>query len=77
MTQSENFIIFSDIKRLIFKTKWVILAGAVFFGVFGFYKRSQLPVRHGVKAVFKEVAPSQTNFGGGKIKIVILPVKKL
>ena len=65
MTQSESFIIFSDIKRLAFKTRWVILAGAVFFGLFGFFKRSQVPVRHEIKAVFKEVGPSQTPFGGG------------
>ena len=65
MTQSENFIIFSDIKRLVFKTKWVILAGALFCGLFGFFKRSQVPVRHEVKAVFKEVGPSQMPFGGG------------
>ncbi len=65
MTQSENFIIFSDIKRLIFKTKWVILTGAVFFGLFGLFKRSQIPVRHEVKAIFKEVGPSQMHFGGG------------
>ncbi len=65
MNQSEDFIIFSDIKRLVFKTKWVILAGAVFFGLFGFLKRSQVSARHEIKAVFKEVGPSQMPFGGG------------
>ena len=66
MTKEENFIIFSDIKRLFFKTKWVVLAGTCLFGGIGFFIRSQVPVRHEVTAVFKEVGQTQTPLGNNR-----------
>ena len=65
MSKEENFILFSDIKHLFFKVKWLILAGAIAFGGVGLYKRSQVPVRHCVSGVFKEVGQQQVHFGAG------------
>ncbi|MCB1110682.1 MAG: hypothetical protein KDK64_06830, partial [Chlamydiia bacterium] len=71
MTKEENFIIFSDIKRLFFKTKWVILTGACFFGGIGFFIRSQVPVRHEVTAIFKEVGQTQTSLGNSRFDTLL------
>ncbi|MCB1107247.1 MAG: hypothetical protein KDK76_04040 [Chlamydiia bacterium] len=67
MNRDDNFIIFSDIKRLFFKTKWIILTVALVCGGFGLYKRSQLPVCYKARALFKEAGGEQAQFGGGKL----------
>ncbi|NRA90240.1 MAG: hypothetical protein HRU43_03835 [Simkaniaceae bacterium] len=65
MNQDQNFIIFSDVKRLFFKSKWIIVLGAIAFGAFGFYVRTQKPIVYEVKAVFKEAGKSNMNLSGG------------
>lgn len=54
MIQNENFIIFSDVKRVFFRYKWLIAVGALLFGAIGFYVRSQLPLTYEIVATFKQ-----------------------
>lgn len=65
MSKQENFIIFSDIKALFFRMKWIILLGACIFGGIGVYKRSQRPIFHKVSGVFRETGAPQMHFGTG------------
>lgn len=71
MKKEENFIVFSDILQLIYKTKWIILAGALVFGTIGFYKRSQIPVKHKVMATFKEGRGSSNPSMGGMFESIL------
>ena len=56
MSKEENFILFSDVKQLFICSIWVVILGAVLFGGVGFWARSQVPVKHEIKATFKDGA---------------------
>ena len=67
MREEENFIIFSDIKALFWEVKWIVLIGAVIFGLIGIYQRSQKRVCYKVTAIFKEVRPMQMHFSSSNL----------
>lgn len=54
MTKDENFILFSDVRRLFIRYFKIIALGALLFGGIGFLVRAQLPVKYEVKATFKD-----------------------
>lgn len=67
----ENFIIFSDVKRVFIRYRLVILAGAFLFGGVGFYMRSQIPVTYEVSSTFKEAQPSTNAPGDGLFETMV------
>ncbi len=54
MTNDENFILFSDVKRLFIRHLRVVALGALLFGGIGFWARTQVPVQYEVNATFKD-----------------------
>ena len=67
----ENFIIFSDVKRVFIRYCGVILSGAFLFGAVGFYARSQLPVTYEISSTFKEAQPSTNAPGDGLFETMV------
>jgi uncharacterized protein involved in exopolysaccharide biosynthesis len=71
MNDNENFIIFSDVKRVFIRFKWVICAGALLFGTVGFYFRTRLPVTYEVVSTFKEAQSASSTPGEGLFETMI------
>ena len=71
MNKNENFIIFSDVKRVFIRFKWAICGGALLFGLIGFCVRSQLPVTYEVISTFKEAHSGSSVSGEGLFETMI------
>ena len=71
MSENENFIIFSDVKRVFIRYKWIICAGAILFGAIGFYFRMQLPVSYEVISTFKEAQSASSTSGKGLFETMV------
>ena len=74
MQSEENFIIFSDVKRVFIRSKWLIASLAIFFGCLGVYVRSQCPITYKVEATFKESEVKATFPGESMLESMVRSV---